>query len=120
MRPTPTRAKAQSSIQSAELVPSGARPVPCNAEAQRTGLVIDRYAWGKIVACSLAPMFSSREFAKQFLTPLPQHAKDIFDPVRLKKILQRLCRDGSIEMRQRGRGGIPASYYVVRDMRRTT
>ena len=73
----------------------------------------DRHRWGCTVATSLAPKFDSREFARAFRAALPPDVLRVYDPVRLKKILQRLCREQAIEMTQAGRGRTPAQYRVV-------
>lgn len=73
----------------------------------------DRFRWGRAVAASLAPRFDSREFARAYRAALPPATAMRFNPVRLKKVLLRLCRDGAIEMCQRGRGRTPAHYRVL-------
>lgn len=73
----------------------------------------DRYRWGRTVATSLAPTFDSREFSRAFRAALPPEVLRVFDPVRLKKILQRLCHEEVIAMTKAGRGRTPAHYQVL-------
>jgi len=73
----------------------------------------DRYRWGRTVAASLAPTFDSREFSRAFRAALPPEVLQVFDPVRLKKILQRLCHEEVIALTKAGRGRTPAHYQVL-------
>jgi len=85
------------------------------AETRAAARVIDfdRYQWGRTVAAALAPEFDSQQFARRFRAALPEPALGIFDPVRLKKILLRLCREHVIEMISAGRGRTPARYRII-------
>lgn len=79
----------------------------------RTADDFDRFRWGRAVAASLAPRFDSREFARAYRAALPPAIAMRFNPVRLKKVLLRLCHDEVIEICQRGRGRTPAHYRVL-------
>ena len=89
---------------------TGLKPAP--AEAKLTRDEFDRYRWGRTVAASLAPQFDSAEFARNFRAALPPDLSPGFDSVRLKKILQRLCRADLIELTKPGGGRRPAEDRV--------
>jgi hypothetical protein len=81
-------------------------------DRSETAVQIDRYSLGSTVVAALAPEFSSAEFARRFLSLVPQEHEETFDAVRLKKVLQRLADDGRIALVRRGAGLRPAWYRV--------
>jgi hypothetical protein len=89
----------------------GLRVFPCLESVQAGDF--DRYRWGCTVAASLAPTFDSREFSRAFRAAMPAEVLHVFDPVRLKKVLQRLCHEEVIAMTKAGRGRTPAHYRVL-------